>query len=215
MGRIQPNWADVAGNYEMWYQTPQGRKYDSVEKDLIGRLLSPAQGRRMLDIGCGTGHFTRWLRELGWEVWGVDLEERMLARARELSGEGIIYCQGDAERLPFADRNFYVSAMITTLESTARPEAALGEAIRVSKEMVVLGVLNSLSLLALSRRIRAVFRPTIFSRTRFFSGPVLQSMIRRVLQQLGVPVSVRFASGRKVGRIPLGAFFAMAVELRE
>lgn len=217
MSRAQPNWADVAGSYEAWYETPRGRKYDALEKDLIARLLGPARGGRLLDIGCGTGHFTRWFRELGWEVWGLDLQEQMLARARELSGNQIVYRRGDATELPFADKSFDLCAMITTLESTSCPEAALGEAIRVSREKVVLGVLNSLSLLALSRRVRAIFRPTIFSRTRFYSGPALCAMIRRVSRQVGVPVSLRVASWRKgpFGRVPLGAFFAVAVELKK
>ena len=216
-GGAQPEWGDVAGRYEAWYVTPRGRRYDAVEKRLMAGLLGPARGRRLLDIGCGTGHFTRWFRELGWEVWGVDLEERMLARARELSAEDIIYRRGDAQKLPFADKSFHVSVMVTTLESTHSPELALLEAFRVSQERIVLGILNSLSLLAFWRRIRAIYRPTIFSKTRFYSGPTVCAMIRKVSRRLGVPVVVRMASWRRIpyGQIPLGAFYALAVEMKK
>lgn len=215
MTRRQPDWANVAESYEGWYQTPRGRKYDALEKSLIAQLLGPARGCRLLDIGCGTGHFARWFRELGWEVWALDLETRMLARARELSADDIVYSRGDAAKLPFADRSFHVCAMITTLETTSCPEEALREAIRVSRGKVVLGVLNSLSFLALIRRMRAIFRPTIFSQTRFYSGPALCSLIRRVSRQLGVSVSVRMAYRMRgaFSKIPLGAFFALAIEL--
>ena len=215
MSRTEPGWANVAESYEGWYQTPRGRRYDALEKSLIAQLLGHASGHRLLDIGCGTGHFTRWFRELGWEVWGLDLEMRLLARARELSADDIVYGRGDAATLPFADRSFHVCAMITTLETTRYPEEALREAIRVSREKVVLGVLNSLSFLAVFRRMRAIFRPTIFSQTRFYSGPALCSMIGRVSRQLGIPVSVRMAHGMRGAfpKIPLGAFFALAVEL--
>ncbi len=217
VAKAQPNWANMAESYEAWYRTPRGRKYDTLEKDLIAGLLGPTRGGRLLEIGCGSGHFSRWFQQLSWEVWGLDLEEKMLLRAREFSGNGIFYCRGEAEKLPFTDKSFHVSAMITTLESTAHPEMALAEAMRVSRERVVLGVLNSLSPLALSRRMRAMFRPTIFSQTRFYSAPVLCAMIRRVARRAGVPVSLRVAPwGRgPIGRIPLGAFYAVAVELKK
>lgn len=217
MVRPQPGWADVAETYEAWYQTARGRRYEALEKGLINGLLGPARGRRLLDIGCGTGHFTRWFRELGWEVWGLDLERRMLAQAKELSGDNIVYCWGDAAKLPFADKSFHFSTMITTLESTAHPEKALAEAIRVSRKGVILGVLNSLSLLALGRRVRAISRATIFSQTRFYSGPKLRSMVQRVSRQLGVSTKIRISSWWKdpFGQIPLGAFFALAIELKD
>lgn len=217
MARTQPGWADVAEIYEAWYQTSRGRRYDVLEKGLIEESLGPARGRQLLDIGCGTGHFTRWFRELGWQVWGLDLERKMLSQARQLSGNDIVYCWGDAAKLPFADKSFHFSTMITTLESTARPEKALAEAIRVSRNGIILGVLNSLSLLALGRRVRAISRATIFSQTRFYSGPALMSMVRRVSRQLGVRAKMRISSWWKgpFGQIPLAPFFVLAIELKE
>ena len=45
-------------------------------------------GLRALDFGCGTGRSTRFLRELGFDVIGVDISASMLERARELDSEG-------------------------------------------------------------------------------------------------------------------------------
>jgi SAM-dependent methyltransferase len=45
-------------------------------------------GTRALDFGCGTGRSTRFLRELGFEVTGVDLSELMLAQARARDPHG-------------------------------------------------------------------------------------------------------------------------------
>jgi len=210
----QPGWGDVARRYEDWYRTPQGRKYDAREKDLLSALMGPAGDRRLLEIGCGTGHFTRWFRDLGWCTWGLDVEPRMLARARERSPGDIVYCRGDAMRLPFADDSFDLCALITTLESTDRPVQALQEALRVSRRAVLLGVLNAVSLLALQRRVRALFRPTIFSRTRFYSGPQLSALIRRVAGGMSLSVSIRFATmGRCLfGHLPRGAFYAVRVD---
>lgn len=44
--------------------------------------------RRALDFGCGTGRSTRFLRNLGLEVIGVDISEAMLAQARTLDPAG-------------------------------------------------------------------------------------------------------------------------------
>ena len=213
-GRAQPGWGDVARRYEDWYQTPRGRRYDALEKDLLGALLGPAGDRRLLEIGCGTGHFSRWFRDLGWRTWGLDVEPEMLAWARGRSPGDIVYCRGDAGRLPFADDSFDICALITTLEATDDPEKVLREALRVSRRAVLLGVLNAVSLLALWRRMRALFRPTIFSRTRFYSGPELSALIRRAARGMSLDVSMRFVSmGRSfLGRLPVGAFYAVRVD---
>lgn len=44
--------------------------------------------RRALDFGCGTGRSTRFLRNLGLEVIGVDISQAMLAQARALDPAG-------------------------------------------------------------------------------------------------------------------------------
>ena len=45
-------------------------------------------GRKAIDFGCGAGRSTRFLRELGFEVVGVDISEPMLDRARDRDPQG-------------------------------------------------------------------------------------------------------------------------------
>jgi SAM-dependent methyltransferase len=53
------------------------------EWSTLRALLPAIEGRRVLDLGCGFGWFCRWAREHGaTAVLGVDVSERMLARAR-------------------------------------------------------------------------------------------------------------------------------------
>jgi SAM-dependent methyltransferase len=57
----------------------------------IRALLPDLSGRRVLDLGCGFGWFCRWARERGARsVVGVDISEKMLARAKADSRDDAI-----------------------------------------------------------------------------------------------------------------------------
>jgi len=64
-------------------------------------LLPDLRGRRVLDLGCGYGWFCRWARGAGAAaVLGIELSEKMLARARaDTSDAAITYQQTDMESL--------------------------------------------------------------------------------------------------------------------
>ena len=57
-------------------------------RDIPALIEAHVQGTRALDFGCGTGRSTRFLRDLGFDVVGVDIAESMLARARERDPAG-------------------------------------------------------------------------------------------------------------------------------
>ncbi len=158
---------NVAAHYEAWYETPEGRRADELEKAVLGWLLQAfARPGSVLEIGCGTGHFTRWLSDQGLAAVGLDLSAAMLAQARAL--DGIPLARGDAYRLPFADGAFDLAALVTTLEFLERPQEALAEALRVARCGMVLGVLNRWSLLGLQRRLVGLFRSTVYDAARFY-----------------------------------------------
>lgn len=62
--------------------------YYLAYRDLPSILAAHVGGRRALDFGCGTGRSSRFLRDLGFEVVGVDISAPMLAKARELDSAG-------------------------------------------------------------------------------------------------------------------------------
>jgi ubiquinone/menaquinone biosynthesis C-methylase UbiE len=65
-------------------------------RDLPALLRKYASGTRALDFGCGTGRSTRFLREMAFEVIGVDVSEIMLnhARGRDPSGDYRLVADG-------------------------------------------------------------------------------------------------------------------------
>jgi Zn-dependent protease len=71
----------VVSGYEAWYENT-GRRADRLEKALLKQLLARfPQASSILEVGCGTGHFTRWFEELGLQTAGLDLSLSMLAEA--------------------------------------------------------------------------------------------------------------------------------------
>jgi len=70
-----------------------------------------------LEIGCGTGRFTRLLASRYRRVLALDLSPHMIERAREQSREysNIEYCVADALTYPLASRQFGCVASVATL----------------------------------------------------------------------------------------------------
>lgn len=57
-------------------------------RDLPALIRRYNHGSRALDFGCGTGRSTRFLRNLGLKVVGVDISQAMLDQARALDASG-------------------------------------------------------------------------------------------------------------------------------
>jgi ubiquinone/menaquinone biosynthesis C-methylase UbiE len=72
-------------------------------------LLDLRAGLRVLELGCGTGGFTRLLVERGVAVTAIDGSERMLSRARRRAPEAQFFCSRleDFEPTGSFDRVFF------------------------------------------------------------------------------------------------------------
>jgi SAM-dependent methyltransferase len=68
------------------------------EAPFLREILASAPGRRLLDLGCGTGEHARFLQEEGFEVTGVDASEAQLTQARE-AGPGPEFVKADLAEL--------------------------------------------------------------------------------------------------------------------
>ncbi len=93
-------------------------------------LCPPYQpGGTLLDIGCGAGTYLSRVRELGWEVVGVDLSPQAAQTARE--AYGIAVHVGTLEEAKFPDGSFAVVTMTHLIEHVPDPLALLRECYRI------------------------------------------------------------------------------------
>jgi SAM-dependent methyltransferase len=135
--------------YDAWYRTPRGSWIGETEYRLLREALALAlpPGASVLDVGCGTGYFSRRLASDGFDVTGVDASAGMIGYARSHGTGRERYVMGDARQLPFPDRHFDSCVAITSLCFIREQEQALAEMVRVTRRRIALGLLNRHSLL--------------------------------------------------------------------
>ena len=139
-------------DYEAWYHSPRGQWIGETDYALLNGLLRPERGASLLDVGCGTGHFTRlFARDVQGPVVGIDPNEAWLSYARAQARYGESYVAARAEALPFPDRAFQFAVSVTALCFVSNQQQALRELMRVTQKRFVLGLLNRRSLLYLQK----------------------------------------------------------------
>ncbi|MGC5699624.1 malonyl-ACP O-methyltransferase BioC [Pseudomonas sp. NFXW11] len=104
----------------------------AVGQQLLSRLPEGWGPSRWLDLGCGTGHFSRVLgqRFAGSQGLALDIAQGMLEHARPLGGAEY-FIAGDAERLPLQAASCELVFSSLAVQWCGDFAAVLGEARRV------------------------------------------------------------------------------------
>ncbi|MFD1511871.1 class I SAM-dependent methyltransferase [Halomarina rubra] len=141
---------EVAEEYDAKRFSRGGRLIDGREKRAVLDALSPLDGKRVLEIACGTGRFTVMLAERGADIVGLDISEEMLQQGREKAktagvSDHLQFMRGDAARLPFPDDHFDAVFAMRFFHLADTPASFLSEMCRVSKDQVFFDTFNSYS----------------------------------------------------------------------
>jgi len=76
-----------------------------LEVPNISSLLKNVKGKKVLDLGCGTGRHTRILKKKGAKVWGIDLSPKMLEIAKS-EIKDVDFKIGTVYKLPYKSSFF-------------------------------------------------------------------------------------------------------------
>ncbi|GAB3265127.1 class I SAM-dependent methyltransferase [Nocardioides dilutus] len=95
---------------------------------LVRRLMRDVPPGRAVDVGPGPGGNAAVLRDLGWQVTGVELTE---VGARLCAERGLDVVRGDATRLPVADQSVDLVMSTDVWEHVEDHEAVAAESFRV------------------------------------------------------------------------------------
>lgn len=140
----------IASRYDSWYETEFGKYADRLEKKLVRELLGNISGKRILEIGCGTGNYAVEFSK-GSELYiCLDISKEMLklARSKTKNCNEIHLIRGDGRFLPIKKESIDVIIIITMLEFVDDIVPVIKESKRVLKEngKLIIGILNKYSL---------------------------------------------------------------------
>ncbi len=176
-------------------QLPETQTAFFLESRLMRSMVCPLHGKRLIDIGCGTGASLQPFQGLGAYLTGVDASPYMLDIAQTRVGSRVDLHRAYAEDLPFDDNFFHYACLCFALEFVEDPEKALAEACRVAREGVFVGFVNKYSVESVKLRTKGVFRSTVYNHARFYSIGEVRRLFRMLLGD--VPVY-----WRTVGHLP-------------
>jgi len=112
-------------------------RWDSDRYSIIAADI-PFKKVKLLEIGCGLGHFLRFVkaRNIDVELTGLDFSKAGLMHAKNLAeriGMEMELVHGDAQDLPFGDNSFDCVVSQETVEHLSDPKKHIQEMHRVLK----------------------------------------------------------------------------------
>ncbi len=117
-----------------WKETVWGGYQKSVILPNFLRLLSVKKGEVVLDLGCGTGSFSREFAATGAKVIGVDNSTVLIEAAKKISGASVEYRVASASHLSFIKSGSVDKiAAILTIQNLDYVDKVFRECARVLK----------------------------------------------------------------------------------
>lgn len=173
-----------------------------IEEKVLFSFLSESSGKKLLDIGCGTGEITLELKNKGFDVAGIDFSEVAVKKARE-KGLNIMLSDLDKDGIKFSDNSFDIVWAGDIIEHVFDPMFLFKEIARVLKPdgsflFTVPNDFNFYSRLIIFTKGKSIQsglyrRFSICKHHTFFSWELLEYMLRSVNLKYDSMFSVLFS----------------------
>lgn len=125
----------VRTQYDRWHEErtgPAQHQEDSPWHRIVREYLPAVQDKRILEIACGRGGFTRDLAASGTRAVGADFSYSALKIAQKGVTSASL-AQADATKLPFLAESFDIVVSCETIEHLPDPLSGLSEMARVCR----------------------------------------------------------------------------------
>lgn len=127
-------YSQAAMTVYQWMHEGIELKIHSYQRPFLGRRT--LQRGKLLDVGCGSGAFLKKAKDLGFEVWGVDLDPQNIDCAKKKLGLENVYCMTLDEFADFAESKgltFDVVTFFEVLEHNPQPRMFMASIRRMLK----------------------------------------------------------------------------------
>ena len=113
--------------------TPAGQKRAQRRAGYLIKFAEIKPGKKILEIGCGTGVFTEKLAQTGAEIVAVDISSHLLSKAQEkISAPNVHLLEADLENLPSLN-NYFDAVVGVSILHHVNIRKAIDEISRVLK----------------------------------------------------------------------------------
>jgi len=138
---IKTSWEPVAAWYDEMLKGEDTYQSKVVLPNLL-RILPPTPGKKILDIACGQGFFSKVYAAGGASVLGVDISKELIKRAklsvdnlgaqsRIRESENLKFEVGNANKLSVHDKSFDGAILVLALQNIKDMGGVIKEAYRV------------------------------------------------------------------------------------
>jgi ubiquinone/menaquinone biosynthesis C-methylase UbiE len=164
-------------NYDVWDKNWLKKHEPSVHRELVSLIKHYSPGKKILEIGYGSGGDLSFLKGIGFESWG--LEKSKVAYNLSIQHGNFNAVLGNGERTHFRDKEFDLIFHQGVLEHFKSPTKLVSEQSRILKEngVIVMDVPHKWNLFTLYKKVYQLFGRWYGGWERSYSASELKNLI--------------------------------------